>query len=342
MGEATRVEAKASETKKENVASQKQNVDLSQSISSPAEQILFLQRTIGNEAVGRLIRSGALQTKFRIGRTGDKYEQEADRVADQVMRTPDVSIETKASSNIQEEALQKKEASGSTFEVTPEFESHINATRGGGQPLPESVRAFYEPRFGAGFSQVRVHTDSHAVETAQSINAKAFTVGHNIAFGESQFAPESNDGQRLIAHELTHTIQQGHAIQRSLQISTTVTPPLVQRGFLSDLANPLEYLAKKATDFISKNAEKIPGFTMLTVVIGKNPLTGASVDRSPGNILKGAIEMMPGGSFITESLNNHGIFDKISTWTLQKFNTLKEIGSNIWQDIKNFVNNVSI
>ena len=77
MGEATRAEAKASEVKKENAASQKQNVDLSQFISSPVERILFLQRTIGNEAVGRLIRSGTLQTKLRIGQPGDKFEQEA-------------------------------------------------------------------------------------------------------------------------------------------------------------------------------------------------------------------------------------------------------------------------
>ncbi len=355
MGETTRAEAKVSETKKENVASQKQNTDLSQLICSPAEQILLLQRTIGNEAVGRLIRSGALQAKFRIGRPGDKYEQEADRVADQVIRMPEVSTETKAADNIRGEsikhssdngtksgkegvveALKKKEAFDSTPEVTPELESSISAVSGGGQPLSESVRAFYEPRFGVDFSQVRVHTGSHAVEIAKSINAKAFTVGQNIAFGGGQFAPESKEGQRLIAHELTHTIQQGHTVQRSLQISKTLTTPLVQRGLIP------EFLIKKATDFISRNAQAIPGFTMFTVVIGKNPLTGASVDRSPGNILKGAIQMIPGGNFITEALNNHGIFDKVSTWTLQKFNTLKEIGSNIWEDIKNFVKGLSI
>jgi hypothetical protein len=367
MNERISKAVKAPEAKSKNSAPKTQRkTDHSQSMNSSVDRVLYLQRTIGNQAVGRLIRSEALQTKLKIGPPGDKYEREADRVADQVMRMRDieVSAKTNASNSIQgnsiqlrrpggnngtksgkgeeEETLQKKEASSSTPEVTPKLESSISAVSAGGQPLPESVRAFHEPRFGVDFSQVRMHTGSQAAETVKSINAKAFTVGHNIAFGGGQFAPESKDGQRLIAHELTHTIQQGHAIQRSPQISMTVTAPLVQGDFsLSDL-NPLEALVKKATDYISKHAEAVPGFTMLTVVMGKNPLTGATVDRSPGNILKGAIEMIPGGSFVTEALNNHGIFDKVSAWASEQFNTLKAIGSNIWQDIKNFIKNFSI
>jgi hypothetical protein len=89
MGEATRTEAKASEAKKQKVASQKQKTDLSQSICSPAEQIMFLQRTIANQAVGRLIKSWAFQAKLRIGQPWDVYEQEAGRVAKQVMRIPE-------------------------------------------------------------------------------------------------------------------------------------------------------------------------------------------------------------------------------------------------------------
>lgn len=339
MGETVKAAGKKTEAKIGNKAPKTLRTGHSQSISSPIEKILMLQRTIGNRSVQRLIRSGTLQKKLKIGQPGDVYEQEADRMAEKVIRMPDHQIpkDTGISSHSRDSTVQAKEASGSTPAVTPEFESRINS--GAGQPLPESVRAFYERRFGADFSQVRMHTGSQAAQTAKSINAKAFTVGHNIAFGEGQFAPQSKDGRRLIAHELTHTIQQGHAIQRSSQVLMAVTPQLVQRA--SDL-NPFKYLAKKAIEFISENAESIPGFTMLTVIMGKNPLTGARVDRSPGNILKGAIEMMPGGSFVTQALNNHGIFDKVSAWTLQQFNTLKEIGSNILQDIKNFVDKFSI
>src|SRR6185503_3554264 len=84
----------------------------------------------------------------------------------------------------------------------------------------EVARAFFEPRFGANFSQVRVHTDTQAARTASSINAKAFTIGRDIAFAAGQYAPHSGEGQRLLAHELTHVVQQsvgvapGAAIER--------------------------------------------------------------------------------------------------------------------------------
>ncbi|MCE8425195.1 MAG: hypothetical protein J5U17_05400, partial [Candidatus Methanoperedens sp.] len=99
MSERVQVAAKKPETKRENRPSQTQKTCPSQSISSPVEQILFLQRTIGNQAVGRLIKSGVLQAKLRIGQPGDIYEQEADRVAEQVMRMPEpqVSKETEVS-----------------------------------------------------------------------------------------------------------------------------------------------------------------------------------------------------------------------------------------------------
>ncbi|MBW2738204.1 MAG: hypothetical protein JRE64_05000 [Deltaproteobacteria bacterium] len=89
MGEKVQVAAKKPEVKRENLASKSRNADQSQSMSSPVDQVMYLQRTIGNQAVQRLIKSGTLQAKLRIGQPGDKYEQEADRVADEVMRMAD-------------------------------------------------------------------------------------------------------------------------------------------------------------------------------------------------------------------------------------------------------------
>jgi hypothetical protein len=77
-----------------------------------------------------------------------------------------------------------------------------------GKPLDEQTRAFMEPRFGHDFSQVRVHTDTQASESARAINASAYTVGNNIVFGSHQYAPETSQGQKLLAHELTHVVQQ--------------------------------------------------------------------------------------------------------------------------------------
>jgi hypothetical protein len=100
------------------------------------------------------------------------------------------------------------------------------------------------------------------------------------------------------------------------------------------LSSPREYIADKAS--------AIPNFTMLTVVIGYNPLTNAGVERSAGNILKGAIELIPGGSFITQALDNHGVFNKVSAWASQQFDAIKNIGSGIWQDIEQFIKDLSL
>ena len=112
-------------------------------------------------------------------------------------------------SDEEEQRVQPKGVNTPTPQVTPSVAANIHALNHGGSPLPKTTRAFFEPRFGVDFSGVRVHTGSQAAETAKSINARAFTVGRNIAFGGGHFAPESQDGQRLLAHELTHTIQQG-------------------------------------------------------------------------------------------------------------------------------------
>ncbi|SRR5579883_20627 len=81
-----------------------------------------------------------------------------------------------------------------------------------GQPLDAGTRAFMEPRFGFDFSRVRVHTDARAAESAQAVNALAYTVGHNVVFGTGQYAPGTNEGRGLLAHELTHVVQQNQAL----------------------------------------------------------------------------------------------------------------------------------
>ena len=160
---------------------------------------------------------GAPQTRLTVNTPGDAYEQEADRVATQVLRMSDEEVLTaRAGEGIQrltseeeeEELLQAKEESGATPQVTPETQAAIDAMRGGGAPLDPTARAFMEPRFGHDFSQVRVHTDTRAATVARSLDALAFTVGNDIAFAPGQYRPGSDEGRALLAHELTHTLQQ--------------------------------------------------------------------------------------------------------------------------------------
>jgi len=116
----------------------------------------------------------------------------------------------------EEEELQAKATSDGISEVNPDIESHIQNIRGGGQPLPESTRAFFEPRFGNDFSQVRVHADAKAAESAQAVNARAFTVGKDVIFGAGQYS-ETSAGQKLLAHELTHVVQQESSVPNTIR-----------------------------------------------------------------------------------------------------------------------------
>jgi hypothetical protein len=255
----------------------------------PTHPLLNLQQRIGNRAVAQM-----LQAKMSVGKPNDAYEQEADRVADTVMRMPEPAIQRQEdemaqakpqpggiSSVVQrqgdekeetaqakpligaitpllqrepqeekkdetaqmlqrqeekkdetaqmlqrqeekkdetaqmlqreenkEEQAQAKESPGATPTVSPHLETRIQTIRKGGQALDSSTQGFFESRFGHDFSGIRVHTDSQAAETAGQINAQAFTVGRNIFFGAGKYEPHTSSGKWLLAHELTHTLQQ--------------------------------------------------------------------------------------------------------------------------------------
>ena len=179
-----------------------------------------------------------IQPKLRIGEPGDRYEREADRVADDVMRmseprTPEKLATYRQAQGVQvqrlcirydeelhrqvmdeeEKTLQAKEMSSLTPQVTPSLASQINTLQDRGRPLPESMRAFFEPRFGYDFSHVRIHTDTQATRATHGLNARAFTIGHHIVFGVGQYDPARSEGRRLLAHELTHVIQQSRRNQ---------------------------------------------------------------------------------------------------------------------------------
>ena len=221
--------------------------------------------------IRRILRSTGAQAKLTIGQPNDKYEQEADRVADQVMAMPDPKLQRQPENEEDEETLQTKpladqitplvqrqedppeeeeepvqatampgqtldiqriypeceegqslqrqteeedeeiqakEQPGYIPQVPPNVAANIQSKKGGGQPLANSTRSFFESRFDQDFSQVRIHTGAQASDTARSINAKAFTLGKDLVFGSGEYRPGSTEGKRLMAHELTHLLQQ--------------------------------------------------------------------------------------------------------------------------------------
>jgi hypothetical protein len=165
----------------------------------------------------------SVQTKMTVNKPGDKFEQEADRVAEQVMRMPEPQVQQQACSspscqkeNEDNKILQTKsvDSAGSVQMVdNPLIQSVLFSP---GQPLDAATRSFMEPRFGQDFSGVRVHTGQKAAKSSRSIHAEAYTVGHNVVFGAGQYAPETWSGKQLIAHELTHVVQQdGEGLRRT-------------------------------------------------------------------------------------------------------------------------------
>lgn len=100
---------------------------------------------------------------------------------------------------------------------TGRLQMDIRTLKTRGNPMPESERAFFEPRFGADFSSVRLHNDTHAQHTARSINARAFTLGNDVVFGAGEYAPGSRAGRALLAHELTHVVQQNSRLKSGRQ-----------------------------------------------------------------------------------------------------------------------------
>lgn len=235
-----------------------------------------------------------LQTKLRINEPGDVYEQEADRVADFIMRMPEPKaehhapptektsvlslprgctsiLETDYQRQVVDEPeeptegliqtkrlappvvppitpithlvrrqvaeldedeedpfVQAKLVGAHASEVSSGLEARLQTAQGTGLPIACSDRGFFESRFGLDFSQIAVHTDAAADALSRDLDARAFTVGHHIFFRQGEYAPRSSSGRELMAHELTHVVQQRSSPPREA-IQAYATPELIQR-----------------------------------------------------------------------------------------------------------------
>jgi len=193
-----------------------------------------------------------IQPKLSIGQPNDKYEQEADIVAERIVRTSEPVIQkacTECEEELQrqteeeeEEALQPKlriqkqlvdeeeeeevvqpKTTNSNSSASTELANQLQKSHGGGHRLPEKTHSEMNHAFRVDFSNVRVHTNSDAVQMSAELNARAFTHGKNIYFNQNEYQPNSSSGKRLLAHELTHVVQQGKSL------------PLIQKTDLSNV-----------------------------------------------------------------------------------------------------------
>lgn len=175
---------------------------------------------------------GALAKLQRHAGHGGLLADSEEHVQGHVQRQEEDEEEDEGEESLQSKPTLQRQAGGS-FDTDSDFEQRVHASRGSGSPLPPSLRKGFEAKFGADFGGVRVHTGGEAADLNQRVQARAFTVGSDIHFGAGQYDPHSTAGQSLLAHELTHTIQQG-AVHRSVQPTRLKVVregfPAMQRG----------------------------------------------------------------------------------------------------------------
>lgn len=340
----------------------------------------------------------AVQPKLTIGEPGDKYEKEADAVADHVARRMPQSpapskdreeekLQRKCEDCKKEETIRKKEKEPGSeaaerspaiqpvkeeklqkkdngAESTPgsAFTAELHAGMAGGIPLPEPVRSPMESAMGADLSGVRIHTGSAAARLSESIHAQAFTYRNHIYFNQGKYDPGSFSGRHLLAHELTHTVQQGASPAGAAALPATSRGPpsihpyggsLIQRSVidqvlaytnLSDLMGCLGFdtdisacLRRKASEV----AMHIPGYRALRVALGRDPISGIPVERNGQNLLDAALDLVPGGGLIKQKLVQDGLFGNAVTWIDGQIARLENLVSGLFSEFSNFWNRTS-
>jgi len=267
--------------------------------SDPLHEVTPLTRTksgVSNAAVQRLVGghtpppdgSGLLaaggnqalrrwhtQPKLSVSQPGDRFEQQADAVAAQV-DAGEVTGPAPAVSRL------ASPGAGDPGEDAPPGLSSLLGSPGPGSGIPAGVRSQIEPHLGADLSGVQVHSSAAAQEAAGQLGARAFTSGGHIFLG----AGESASDLSLMAHEATHVVQQGGpAVQRD---SDSVLPDFVLAG-VRDLAR------------------SVPGYDMLTVVAGYDPIANRTVERSPENLVRGVLGLVPFGNVVAGKLLELGV-----------------------------------
>ncbi|SFU10202.1 DNA/RNA non-specific endonuclease [Algoriphagus locisalis] len=307
----------------------------------------------------------SIQPSLKIGRPGDKYEQEAEAVANHVTMAPALSepafAMSPASSDTfqmqpeeeeetlqmtplstngpflqlsameeeeetvqlfpennnflqrleeEEESIQLSPDGGMT--ASPSISAQISSFKGGGQNLPAPVQSEMGSKIGADFSGVRVHSDANAAQMSSAIGAQAFTHGNDVYFNEGKYQPETAEGKHLLAHELTHTVQQGAAeVQRMPITEISSAEPQVQR------------LPWAVREGLAEFASYIPGYSLLTVIIGYDPLAGRSVERNGPNLLRGLLGLIPVfGMLLYNKLDELGIINNAFTWVEGEMSSL--------------------
>ncbi|HBE18292.1 MAG TPA: hypothetical protein DEG17_25170 [Cyanobacteria bacterium UBA11149] len=286
------------------IASTNRESAIARSSIHPIEE---LQSAMGNRAVNRLLANQpklpaqpmfrglshelAIQPKLTIGAPGDKYEQEADSIAEQVVN----QINAPENATIQRQEILEKDNDDDTklrmkpvvqricdadsMAATPELETSIQQAKGSGQPLSDAIRQPMEHSLGADFRGVKVHTNDRSDRLNRSIQSKAFTTGKDIFFRQGEYNPVNHQGQKLIAHELTHVVQQnGNTLLGEGNIMAP-RPNVIQRSImpvekLDEAGNPesIRYLRQQVQKYHNARSSQKKKHYLNKIIVASNDL----------------------------------------------------------------------
>jgi Domain of unknown function (DUF4157) len=255
-----------------------------------------------------------VQAKLKVNEPGDSYEQEAERIASQVLATPSQAALGDASrlQRVAGQSLSETRAAPASVET---------ALAGSGRPLEPALRREMEQRFGRDFSRVRVHTGGTAEQSARDVNARAYTVGDRMVFGAGEFNPETRAGQRLLAHELTHVVQQSGAAANVVRRSNGFgedEPTLVERR------NPNQ---PPWRGHVERGGERIPGNIASGEIDTRKPRGPTSGGGGGGTRAGGGGTSGGGGSTTSKSAGTTAKSGGTATRTLRSLPELGRVGA---------------
>ncbi|MGD8591180.1 MAG: DUF4157 domain-containing protein, partial [Chromatiales bacterium] len=278
-------------------------------------------------------------------------ETSADEGQDEPEENAGQGLESEASEGIR----RKSTGSVGPYVSSPSVAARI-VSPDSGRALPTRVRDFMEPRLGYRFAHVRLHDSSRDQADATSLSARAFTYRNHIWLGKGQ----SVDDRRLMAHELAHVVQQRAAVQRRMLDESVPEVPAAapeketeKKDFFSrikqvvggavDKAKELGGEAKRALlEKLAGWAYKIPGFHLLTVILGRNPVTGETVERNAVSLIGAFLRLVPGGEQRFENLQRSGAIERAFAWLNDQITRLNLTWNTISSLFQRFYSSLSV
>ena len=328
----------------------------------------YTRQHMGPELIDRF----PIQLKLSVGAANDPLEHEADAMADKVMLMPETSFIQRCScGGFDDERVHLKPLAS---QVTPFIQakadgagavsdtvsSRIKSSMGGGSPMQSDTRSFMENRFGSDFGKVKIHTGDESAKLNSSLNAKAFTVSNNIYFNSGQYQPETDSGKHLLAHELTHVIQQngtagstegkGDNAQRKMHVQRQQVPTAPTFS-----VNQATYLGLVNRALGQMNGNLVNSETLAPVILPilQAMLANVSWKDSAGTISGGGVThyALPGGttlnlrlilndapgSLLAGEFTNRGLTDGEMEIFIQNNATDNEIAETMYHEAMHLV-----